>query len=173
MSDINKKLGSYLKSKREAQGKSIDEMADALKITAISITNIENGNIESIGLSDIFIRSYIKSYITELGELPDDVFSKFKDFQNNDINKDRKVITTNTILYSPAILIIAVMLFSAISYFFISHVVERDKQLMDMSLDAFKVKTSKIDDNKKSKTDKKAFSKDYNHIYSNYSETPR
>ena len=82
MSDVNKELGKYLKSRREKLGKTIDEMAESLKITTINITNIENGNIDSIGLNDIFIKSYIKSYITEIGETPEDVFSKFKEFQS-------------------------------------------------------------------------------------------
>jgi len=155
MSDVNKKLGRYLKSRREAKGRSIDEMAESLKITPINITNIENGNIESIGLSEIFVRSYIKSYITEIGEIPEDIFNKFSEFQNDEATSIKKVIASSTVLYNPVILVTAVIIFSALSYFFISHVVKRDKSLMDIN--PVNIELEKIGDDK-SEIDNKKFS---------------
>ena len=71
----NKKLGEYLKKRRTQKGISVEDMADALKITPANIMNIENGDFKAIGLGDIFVKAYIKSYITEIGESSEDVFA--------------------------------------------------------------------------------------------------
>jgi len=168
MSDESKKLGAYLKKRREAKGKTVDEIASALKITAINIMNIENGNIESIGLSEIFVRSYIKSYIAELGESPDDIFNKFFEFQNKESTKIGKELNSTTIFYNPIVLVTAVIVFSLFSYFFISYASMRDSGTMDL------LNTEKLEINTDDEIENKgSFSKDYDSTYSNYSETTR
>lgn len=168
MSEGSKKLGKYLKSRREASGRSVEEIAEALKITTINIMNIENGNIESIGLSEIFVRSYIKSYITELGESPEDIFNKFYEFQNKENNKMANDLNASTIFYNPIILVTAVLLFSLVAYFFITYAVKKDSGIMYLS------DVDKVEVTNKSKIEEKGnFSKDYDSTYSNYSETTR
>ncbi len=168
MSEGSKKLGKYLKSRREASGRSVEEIAEVLKITTINIMNIENGNIESIGLSEIFVRSYIKSYITELGESPEDIFNKFYEFQNKDNNKIGSELNASTIFYNPIVLITAVLLFSLIAYFFITYAIKRDSGIIELS------DVNKVEVSNESKTESKGnFSKDYDNTYSNYSETTR
>ncbi len=168
MSEGSKKLGKYLKSRREAKGRSVEDIAEALKITTINIMNIENGNIESIGLSEIFVRSYIKSYITELGESPDDIFNKFYEFQNKESTKVGGELNASTVFYNPIILVTGVLLFALISYFFINYAVKRDAGVLEFS------NIKKVELNKETENDDKGtFSKDYDNTYSNYSETVR
>jgi cytoskeletal protein RodZ len=169
MSEVSKKLGSYIKSKREAKGKSIEDIAEVLKITPINIMNIENGNMDSIGLSEIFVRSYIKSYISELGESPDDVFNKFYDFQRDEHTKIGKDINESTIFYNPFVLILSVMVFFIISYFFISSIVRNNTSMLDVN----GTNQTSMQENENNTETKGNFSRDYDNTYSNYSETTR
>jgi len=164
----SKELGKYLKSKREAKGISIEEMANALKITAINITNIESGNIESIGLSEVFVKSYIKSYIMELGESPEDVFNQFYDFQSKENIKEKNELNSSTIFYNIIVEIVAVIAFAVIFYLFVSYISSKDTGSIDLSKISTPEISVKVED-----TEKGRFSEDYNNTYMNYSETPR
>jgi len=168
MKKDTKELGKYLKSLRKEKGKSVEEMAEALKITVINIMNIESGNFDAIGLPDIFIKAYVKSYIMELGESPENVFSKFYNFESDKKIKKKNELNSSTIFYNLAAQISAVVFFAITAYFFVSHTVKND--IGDIDLTKIKTANSTIE---RKKDERGMFSKDYESTYKNYSETPR
>jgi cytoskeletal protein RodZ len=74
-----KDLGEYLEESRKANGISVEEAADDLKVTVDEIENIEAGNTRAF--KDLYeLRSLIKKYAKYLGLKPDKVNKEFNDF---------------------------------------------------------------------------------------------
>ena len=119
MKTDQEKLGIFLKTEREKVDLSVDDMARSLKITPESIRYIETGDTESIGLGDIFVKSYIKAYLLELGHSPDDTLQRFSVFDNDDSTKLSHTGTT-TIFYNVYIQVGALLLFIIFLLFGIS-----------------------------------------------------
>ena len=74
-----KELGNYLRETREANGVSVDEAADDLKIDVFLLEGLEEGNIRAfkdvLGIKDI-----VKAYSKYLGLKPEEVIEDFNDF---------------------------------------------------------------------------------------------
>ena len=74
-----KELGNYLKETREANGVSLDEVSDDLKIDKFLLEGLEEGNIRAfkdvLGIKDI-----VKEYSKYLGLKPEEVIEEFNDF---------------------------------------------------------------------------------------------
>ena len=74
-----KELGNYLKETREANGVSLDEAADDLKIDRFLLEGLEEGNIRAF--KDVLgIRDIVKVYSKYLGLKPEEVIEEFNDF---------------------------------------------------------------------------------------------
>ena len=74
-----KELGSYLKEKREANGVSVDEAADDLKIDVFLLESLEDGNTRAF--KDLLgIREIVKEYSKYLGLNSEEVIEEFNDF---------------------------------------------------------------------------------------------
>ena len=74
-----KELGNYLKEKREANGVSVDEAADDLKIDPFLLESLEDGNTRAF--KDLLgIREIVKSYSKYLGLNSEEVIEEFNDF---------------------------------------------------------------------------------------------
>lgn len=72
-------IGLQLKSTREANGVSIQEASEDLKIKEIVLTNIEEGNIGCF--KDMFVlQNYIQSYSKYLGIDPEEMENEFNEY---------------------------------------------------------------------------------------------
>ena len=76
---MKKSIGNYLKETREANGVSLDEVSDDLKIDKFLLEGLEEGNIRAfkdvLGIKDI-----VKAYSKYLGLKPEEVIEDFNDF---------------------------------------------------------------------------------------------
>ncbi|MBN2695743.1 helix-turn-helix domain-containing protein [bacterium] len=113
-----KELGDFLRKEREKKGRSVEEMAITLKMTALNIQNLESGNIDAIRLNEIFVKSHLKSYISELGYNPEDTFKKFNIFEEAKREQTLKHYSS-TFLFNPIFQILGVILFSFFIYYFV------------------------------------------------------
>ena len=161
-----KELGDFLRQERERKGRTPEDIAESLKITSTNILRIEKGDVESIGLGDIFIKSYIKAYISELGYSPDEILAKYNIFDEGELNKIKKENSKASIFYNPYIQILAIILFSASLYLFVGYF-EKTAPQTELKY----IPSGNINSNyKEDVAIKKQFSNDYNKIYTNYSE---
>ncbi len=113
-----KELGDFLRKEREKKGRTIEEMAIMLKMTALNIQNLESGNIDAIRLNEIFVKSHLKSYISELGFNSEDTFKQFNIFEEPK-NEERLKGYSNTFSYNPFFQVLGVIIFAIFMYYFI------------------------------------------------------
>ena len=74
-----KELGNYLKTTREANGVSIDEAADDLKVDTFILESLEEGNTRAF--KDMLkIRDLVKEYSKYLGLKSEEVIDEYNDF---------------------------------------------------------------------------------------------
>ncbi len=107
------RLGIFLKKEREKRGITVEDIANRLKITPENIRYIETGDTESIGLGEIFVKSYLKSYILEVGgpnSSSDDILESFKVFENTD-NTKLNPIAPPTVFYNIYAQVVAIIIF--------------------------------------------------------------
>ncbi|SFQ39552.1 helix-turn-helix domain-containing protein [Salibacterium halotolerans] len=69
-------LGQYLKTKREEQGITIENLQEMTKIQKRYLTAIEEGRYDSLPGS-FYTRAFVKSYAEALGLQPEDVFDSY------------------------------------------------------------------------------------------------
>ncbi|WP_185819624.1 helix-turn-helix domain-containing protein [Salibacterium salarium] len=69
-------LGQFLKTKREEQELSIEQLQEITKIQKRYLTAIEEGRYDSLP-GAFYTRAFVKSYAEALGLHPDDVFESF------------------------------------------------------------------------------------------------
>ncbi|RKZ30350.1 hypothetical protein DRQ36_05900, partial [bacterium] len=72
-----RELGEYLKQMRVAKGLSIEDIAEATKISVEYIVALEEGNFDILP-AEIYVRGFIKSYGELLGADLDDLFSRYE-----------------------------------------------------------------------------------------------
>jgi cytoskeletal protein RodZ len=74
-----KELGNYLKTTREANGVSIDEAADDLKIDVFLLESLEEGNTRAF--KDMLgVRDIVRDYSKYLGLKSEEVIDEYNDF---------------------------------------------------------------------------------------------
>ena len=139
------KLGTFLKSERDKRGLTVEDMATSLKITPASIRCIERGDTEAIGLGDIFVKSYVKSYLLELGHSPDDTLQRFSVFENTERTKLNQ-LGSSTMFFNIYLQVGALILF--IIFLFIG-VKMMDSSNKSVTKDVVEVKVEKEIDIKK------------------------
>ncbi len=94
------KFGQYLKSIREMNNLSIDDVSNITKIDKKFIIEMENGNFEF--QTPVFIKAFIKSYAKAVNLDPDDVLKKYELALNNkdtDVFIKTELQTTNDTTY--------------------------------------------------------------------------
>ena len=70
-------IGDELRAIRERRNESIKDIADALRIRAVLIEALENGNFDELP-GDIYVTGFLKTYATHLDQNPDDVIARFR-----------------------------------------------------------------------------------------------
>lgn len=84
--------GEYLKNNRLLKGYTIEEVAYKTKIKADYIESIENDSFGD-GLSDVYVKGFLKSYATVLGIEKEKVLALYRR------DKEKKLQETNNISY--------------------------------------------------------------------------
>jgi cytoskeletal protein RodZ len=72
-------FGQYLKSLRERQGKTLEEIAESTKIAVPNLESIEKDRYDLLP-PRVFVKGFIRSYVQELGLNPSEVVEKFENF---------------------------------------------------------------------------------------------
>lgn len=124
MESVNQKqLGAFLKKERERQGKTLEDISKTLKITTTNIHHLETGTLEAIHLSEIFIKSYLKSYIGELGYDSIELFKRFGVFESYipPQKKIRAMGRSSTMFFNPFITILGVIAFAFGSFYYVKY----------------------------------------------------
>lgn len=69
-------IGRYLKSQREAQGMSVEEIARATRIPTVSIDNIESDHFDDLP-AEVFVRGFLRAYARAVQVPADDVLARY------------------------------------------------------------------------------------------------
>src|SRR5678810_1062140 len=69
-------IGRYLKSRREAQGMSVEEVARATRIPFASIERIEGDHFDDLP-GEVFVRGFLKAYARAVSLPVDDVLARY------------------------------------------------------------------------------------------------
>ncbi len=69
-------IGTYLRRTREARGLSLDEIADATRISLQSLEALEEGRFERLP-GEPFVRGFLRSYARALGMRGDEVIARY------------------------------------------------------------------------------------------------
>jgi cytoskeletal protein RodZ len=69
-------IGRFLKSRREAQGMSVEEVARATRIPFASIERIEGDHFDDLP-GEVFVRGFLKAYARAVSLPVDDVLAKY------------------------------------------------------------------------------------------------
>ncbi|MGO9120168.1 MAG: helix-turn-helix domain-containing protein [Desulfomonilaceae bacterium] len=72
-------FGAYLRSLREEQGKTLEEIAENTKIAVANLDLLERDRYELLP-PRVFVRGFIRSYMQELGLSPDESLRRFEEF---------------------------------------------------------------------------------------------
>ncbi len=80
---IMESFGAYLKSLREQNGKTLDELSRSTKIAVTNLEFLENDRYDLLP-PKVFIKGFVRSYVKELGLDPEDAVAKFDIFMNDD-----------------------------------------------------------------------------------------
>jgi cytoskeletal protein RodZ len=72
-------FGSYLKGLREAKEKTLSEMAESTKIAVSNLEFLESDRFDLLP-PRVFVKGFIRSYLNELGENPEDGIRRFDEF---------------------------------------------------------------------------------------------
>jgi cytoskeletal protein RodZ len=72
-------FGAYLRSLREEQGKTLEEIAENTKIAVANLDLLERDRYELLP-PRVFVRGFIRSYVQELGLSPEDSLRRFEEF---------------------------------------------------------------------------------------------
>ncbi len=72
-------FGAYLKSLREEQGVSLEEISGHTKIAVSNLDLLERDRYDLLP-PQVFVKGFIRSYVQELGLSPEDVLKRFEDF---------------------------------------------------------------------------------------------
>ncbi len=72
-------FGAYLRSLREEQGKTLEEIAENTKIAVANLDLLERDRYELLP-PRVFVRGFIRSYVQELGVSPEESLRRFEEF---------------------------------------------------------------------------------------------
>lgn len=72
-------FGAYLKSLREQNGKSLEQLSYSTKVAVTNLDFLENDRYDLLP-PRVFVKGFIRSYVKELGLDPEDAITKFDDF---------------------------------------------------------------------------------------------
>ena len=72
-------FGAYLRSLREEQGKTLEEIAENTKIAVANLDLLERDRYELLP-PRVFVRGFIRSYVQELGLSPEEPLRRFEEF---------------------------------------------------------------------------------------------
>ncbi|QJA06504.1 helix-turn-helix domain-containing protein [Thermosulfurimonas marina] len=71
-------LGEYLRKMREAQGKTLAEIAEETKINCRYLEALEKEAWEELP-AEVFVRGYLRAYALALGLDPEDVLRRYRE----------------------------------------------------------------------------------------------
>ena len=74
-----KSFGAYLRSLREEQGKTLEEIAESTKIAVANLDLLERDRYELLP-PRVFVKGFIRSYVQELGLSPEESLRQFEEF---------------------------------------------------------------------------------------------
>jgi len=69
-------IGRYLKTKREAQGMSLEELSRATRIPVASIERLEGDHFDDLP-GEVFVRGFLRAYARAVGAPVDDVLARY------------------------------------------------------------------------------------------------
>ncbi len=72
-------FGAYLRSLREEQGKTLEEIAENTKIAVANLDLLERDRYELLP-PRVFVKGFIRSYVQELGLSPEESLRRFEEF---------------------------------------------------------------------------------------------
>jgi transcriptional regulator with XRE-family HTH domain len=72
-------FGVYLRSLREEQGKTLEEIAENTKIAVANLDLLERDRYDLLP-PRVFVRGFIRSYVQELGVSPEETLKRFEEF---------------------------------------------------------------------------------------------
>lgn len=72
-------FGAYLRSLREQNGKTLEQLSNSTKIAATNLDFLENDRYDLLP-PKVFVKGFIRSYVRELGLDPEEAIAKFDDF---------------------------------------------------------------------------------------------
>jgi cytoskeletal protein RodZ len=74
--ELMESIGRYLKSMRETQGMSVEEIARATRIPMVSIENIESDHFDDLP-AEVFVRGFLRAYARAVQVPADDVLARY------------------------------------------------------------------------------------------------
>lgn len=72
-------FGAYLRSLREQNGKTLEELSNSTKIAVTNLDFLENDRYDLLP-PKVFVKGFIRSYVKDLGLDPEDAVEKFDTF---------------------------------------------------------------------------------------------
>jgi len=69
-------IGRYLKTTREAQGMSLEELSRATRIPVASIERLEGDHFDDLP-GEVFVRGFLRAYARAVGAPVDDVLARY------------------------------------------------------------------------------------------------